>query len=60
MMTFGSNYNVQKIRKNYRKNYRDPLALERRNKDINIDKARESKYHFYDMILESEYGREFN
>lgn len=57
MMTFGNNYGFQKIKKNYRKNYRDPLALERRNKDKAIDKLRDEKYHFYDLILETEYGK---
>lgn len=56
-MTFGSNYNVEKIRKNYRKNYRDPLALERRNKSQGIDKLREEKYHSYDLIMRTEYGK---
>lgn len=57
MMTFGSNYNVEKIRKSNRKHYRDPLFLERRNKDKGIDKLREEKYHSYDLILRTEYGK---
>lgn len=58
-MTFGNN-NIEKIRRSNRKHYRDPIAIERRNKDIEIDKARNNKYGFYNDILEMEYGRKFN
>lgn len=52
-----SGNNIQKIRKSNRKHYRDPLSLERRNKDKGIDKLRSEKYDAYDLIMRAEYGK---
>jgi hypothetical protein len=41
------------------KNFRsiDPLAIKRRNRDIEISKARRNKWISYDEIMEMEYGK---
>lgn len=57
-MMWSESYNTYKIKRN-RKNYRgiDPLALERRNKGIDIQRQRREKESAINYIAEMEYGK---